>query len=275
MPAPTREEVEIDLVEATDKTIARQVPAYRLETFHPKRGSYAVVVPVWNEGSRLLDQLARMRQWCDAFDIVISDKPSTDGSTAPDKLRAVGVHALVSLTERGGLSSSLRAAFAYALDAGYLGVVVVDGNDKDDPDALPRFAAEFNAGLDYVQGSRYCAGGKAVNTPLNRDLLIRFVHAPLFSLLAGYRFTDTTNGFRGFSRRFLLDSRVAPFRSAFDQYELPYYLAWAASRKGFRVREIPVTRSYPASGPTPTKITLIRGNWRMLKPLLMLMLRQY
>jgi phosphatidylglycerol:prolipoprotein diacylglycerol transferase len=36
--------------------------------------------------------------------------------------------------------------------------------------------------------------------------------------------TDTTNSFRAFSRDFLLDERVKPFRAVFDSYNLPYYL---------------------------------------------------
>ena len=239
------------------------------------RRRYALVIPVWNEGSRLVNQLGRTQKWSGECDVIISDKPSTDGSTTLEVLRPLGVRALVTLTAGGGLSASLRAAFAYAMTAGYEGVIMVDGNGKDDPEALPRFTAELDAGIDFVQGSRYRPGGKAENTPLSRHFLIRFVHAPFFSLLCGYRFTDTTNGFRGYSRKFLTSPEVNAFRAVFDQYELPYYLSWAAAHKGFAIREIPVTRSYPATGPIPTKITAIRGNWRMLKPLLMLMMRRY
>jgi glycosyltransferase involved in cell wall biosynthesis len=241
----------------------------------PKRNRYAVVIPVRNEGDRLRRQLPRMARFMDVCDIVITDAPSTDGSTEVDALREAGVHALVTLREPGGLSSSLRAGFAYALRAGFQGLILMDGNDKDDPAALPRFVEGLKAGFDFMQGSRYTVGGQAINTPLSRRLLIKFIHVPLFSALSGYRFTDTTNGFRGYSRRFLLDDRVRPFRNVFCLYELPYYLSWAASRYGFRVTEIPVTRAYPADGPIPTKITVFRGSWWMLKPLIMLLFRRY
>jgi dolichol-phosphate mannosyltransferase len=243
--------------------------------FRPRSTRYAVVIPVWNEGEKLLGQLARMREQAGICDIVIADAPSSDGSTDPARLAELGVHALVALAEPGGQSSSLRTGFAYALRGGYDGIIEMDGNGKDDPEALPRFVAELEAGAGFVQGSRYLPGGRAVNTPPLRQFLIRRIHAPLFSLLAGHAFTDTTNGFRAYARSFLCDDRVRAFRSTFRDYELVYYLAWIACRGGFRVREIPVTRAYPAHGPTPTKIRGLRRYGDMLKPLLMLALRRY
>ena len=50
-------------------------------------------------------------------------------------------------------------------------------------------------------------------------------------------------------------------------YELHYYLAIRAARLGFRVKEVPVTRAYPAHGATPTKIKGWRGNWTVMQTL--------
>jgi hypothetical protein len=86
-------------------------------------------------------------------------------------------------------------------------------------------------------------------------------------LAARRRYTDTTNGFRAYSRRFLTDPRVQPFRDVFQAYELHYYLAIRAARLGFKVAETPVTRRYPARGPTPTKIRGFRGNAAILRTL--------
>jgi dolichol-phosphate mannosyltransferase len=253
----------------------REVPQYRAVVLREQVKPFAAIVCAWNEGARLHRQLAAMGPHASSlFDIVIADGPSTDGSTQAEVLRPLGVKAVIVLEETGGLSAALRAALAYALDSGYRGVVTLDGNNKDDTSSLAGFAARLEEGFDYVQGSRYMPGGQEINTPWSRHFLIKFVHAPLFSALCWRRFTDTTNGFRGLSRRFLLDERVNIFRKVFSAYELPYYLAWAACRYGFRTTEIPVTRSYPA-GPVPTKIIGVRGYLRMLKPLVMLGLRRY
>jgi dolichol-phosphate mannosyltransferase len=96
---------------------------------------------------------------------------------------------------------------------------------------------------------------------------VRLVHAPLMSIAAGRRYTDTTNGFRAYSRRLLEDPRVQPLRDNFMGYELHYYLAIRAARLGFRVTETPVTRRYPKSGKTPTKISPVKGNILILRTL--------
>jgi dolichol-phosphate mannosyltransferase len=74
------------------------------------------------------------------------------------------------------------------------------------------------------------------------------------SVAARHRFTDTTNGFRGHSRRLLTDPRVAPMREVFDTYELLAYLPIRAARLGHACCEVPVTRAYPPAGAIPTKI---------------------
>jgi len=92
--------------------------------------------------------------------------------------------------------------------------------------------------------------------------------SPLLSLSAGVRYTDTTNGFRAYSRKLLEEPRVAPFREVFSGYELHYYLAIRAARLGYPVKELPVTRVYPDREPVPTKIEFVRGNLLVLRTLL-------
>jgi glycosyltransferase involved in cell wall biosynthesis len=252
-----------------------QVPAADVVPFGPRRSRYALCVFVLNEGERIRRQLERMRPWTGRVDVILADGGSTDGSTDSDHLRAAGVHTLLVKRGPGRLSAQMRMALAHCLAAGYEGVLVMDGNDKDDPAAIPRFVAALEAGADHAQGSRFVRGGRAVNTPPSRYWAIRLVHAPLVSLAAGFRYTDTTNGFRAYSRRLLLDPRVRPFRDVFAGYELHYYLAIRAAELGYRVCEVPVTRSYPAAGPVPTKLHGWRGHWLVMRTLLAACLRRF
>jgi dolichol-phosphate mannosyltransferase len=244
-----------------------ELPAHELREMAPKRHDYAVVIPVINEGERIRRQLTRMQALPGVADLMIVDGGSTDGSLDDGLLREAGVRALAIKTGPGRLSAQLRIGLAWAMADGYDGVILIDGNDKDNPAAIPSFVEALRGGADHVQGSRYIAGGIAENTPLLRHLAVRFVHAPLVSLAALHRYTDTTNGFRAYSRRFLLDERVRPFRDIFTGYELHYYLAIRAARLGFRVTELPVERRYPA-GRAPTKIRGLAGNLAVLRTLL-------
>ncbi|MHB1422410.1 MAG: glycosyltransferase family 2 protein [Gemmataceae bacterium] len=242
------------------------VPDFTFQEWDERRSAYALCVFVINEGERIRLQLERMKWLTSRIDIIVADGGSSDGSVAPDYLAGQGVRALLTKRGPGRLSAQMRMALAYALERDYEGVVVMDGNNKDDPAAVPAFAHLLAAGYDHVQGSRYLPGGKGVNTPLSRHLAVKYLHAPLISLAAGFRYTDTTNGFRAYSRRLLLDERVAPFRDVFSGYELHYYLAIRAARLGFNVCEAPVTRAYPP-GKTPTKIRGLRGNLSILRTL--------
>ncbi len=246
---------------------ARQVPTYTVTEFAQKRSKYCVAVFVINENGRLLRQLDKMQQVGAPLDVVIADGGSTDGSTTEANLKPRGVRALLVKTGKGKLSAQMRMAFDWAMQQGYEGVVTIDGNDKDGTEALTRFVEALDRGLDHVQGSRYVPGGVAINTPKLRNLGIKLLHAPLISIASRFRYTDTTNGFRAYSRKFLLDPRVDPFRDVFERYELHYYLAIRAARLGFRVEEVPVTRAYPDKGPIPTKISPWKGNFLVLKTL--------
>lgn len=252
-----------------------QVPAFEVRHEQPKRAAYAVCIFVINEGARLEAQLRRMAPLAAVADIVIADGGSTDGSPGGEILQSGTVTALLVKTGPGRLSAQMRMALAWALERGYEGVITIDGNGKDGVETLPEFARLLGEGWDHIQGSRYVPGGHHANTPLSRHLGVTFLHAPVISLAARFRYTDTTNGFRAYSRRLLLDKRVQPFRDCFVGYELHYYLAIRAARIGFRCIETPVSRVYPASGPVPTKISPIKGSVTVLRTLARAALGQF
>lgn len=242
-----------------------QVPAMETPLWLGKQHPYCVVIPVINEGERIKSLLKRMEanRIPAIADVIIVDGGSTDGSLEIGELKQVGVRGLVVKKGPGKLSAQLRCAYALALDQGYEGIVTIDGNDKDDPEAIPRFIEALEGGVDFVQASRFLPGGVAVNTPKSRDFAIRYIHAPCLSVASGFKWTDTTQGFRAYNRRMLLDPQIAPFRDVFMTYELLAYLSYRAPKLGYFCKELPTVRRYP-DGEIPTKITSISGNFKVL-----------
>lgn len=246
-----------------------QVPEYKITFSSEPTNKYCVVIPVINEGDRVLSLLKKMSECniAESADIILMDGGSTDGSTEEDRLRELAVHSLLVKTGKGKLSAQLRCAYAHALKAGYQGVITIDGNNKDDPAEIPLFIKALDDDVDFAQGSRFIEGGKGVNTPGSRHFAIKFIHAPMLSVFSGFSWTDTTQGFRAYSTKMLADERVATFRDIFDTYELLAYLSYRAPKLGFTCKEIPVSRVYP-KGQIPTKISSISGNLLVLKILI-------
>ncbi len=132
--------------------IVKEVPSYDVYEFGNPRFRYCVGIPVINEGSRLTAQLERMQKLQLAADIIVGDGGSTDGSNSPELLRGLGVRTLLIKTGSGRLSAQMRMLFAFAIEKGYLGIVLIDGNGKDGVEAIPRFLEALDEGYDFCSG---------------------------------------------------------------------------------------------------------------------------
>lgn len=246
------------------------VPKLECTEYEEKKKDYVVLIPIINEGERIINELTRATEnkVSDYADIVICDGGSTDGCTEESKLKELHVNTLLVKQDAGKQGAQLRMGIWWALERGYKGIITVDGNNKDSIEDVPHFIEKLKEGYDLVQGSRFIKGGKAINTPFIRMVSVKLIHAPIISLTAHQRFTDTTNAYRAYSRRYLLDERVQPLRDIFVTYELLAYLSVRATQIGMRACEIPVTRAYPKKGKTPTKISFFKGNSELMSILL-------
>lgn len=257
------------------KKFEKQVPQYSIQKFAPKKNNTALVIPIINEGERILQQLLRINALDPKVDIVIADGGSTDGTLKQILMNNISINTFLEKTDEGKLSAQLRMAFDYCINEGYEYVITMDGNNKDGEKGIESIQEALYAGFDFVQGSRFIKGGEAINTPFSRLLAIRLIHAPITSIAAGFWFTDTTNGFRGYSLCLLNSPKMSIFREIFQSYELIAYLPIQSKKLGFRLVEVPVSRSYPDQGSVPTKINGIKGQLELLKILLYASFNRY
>lgn len=243
------------------------VPEFEATEYSEKKSRYCVCIPIINEGERIKNELGRaQKHGIDKIcDIIICDGGSTDGCTEESLLRSLGVNTLLVKKSEGKQGAQLRMGMWWALKRGYDGIITVDGNDKDSVEDIPKFIEKLKEGYDFVQGSRFIKGGKAINTPPVRYISVRTIHAPVISATAGERFTDTTNAFRAYSKNYLKNPQVKPFRDIFPSYELLAYLSVRASQLGMKTCEIPVIREYPKNEKMPTKISFFKGNSELMK----------
>ena len=246
------------------------VPDFECHEYEEKKNKYCLCIPIINEKENIRLELhrARVNKVHTICDIIICDGGSTDGGTDEDMMRSLGVNTLLVKRGPGKQGAQLRMGFWWALKRGYQGIITIDGNNKDSIEDVVSFIEKLDEGYDFVQGSRFIEGGQAINTPLSRHVAVKFIHAPVISCTAKEKFTDTTNNFRAYSKKYLTHPLVQPFRLVFKTYELLAYLSTRASQLKLKTCEIPVTRAYPNNGKIPTKISPIKGNSELMKILL-------
>ena len=226
----------------------------------------AVVIPALNEAGKIGRVLDKMPS-DPRFEAIVVDDGSTDGTG--DEARAHGAALVIRHEERQGVGAAIRDGWlaGAARDRPYL--ALLSGDDQHVPSELVgAFDALLAANADYVQGSRWTAGGSLIGGTGGRARGTR-LYSFLFSLLVGRRVTDATNGFRIFRAALLDDKRVTIDQRWLDSYDLEPYVLYRAIRSGFRVIEHPVTVVYHQTE-SYTKMRGIKDWWRLFRPALLL-----
>jgi dolichol-phosphate mannosyltransferase len=220
----------------------------------------------YNEGEKIRRTLARHPQGR-SYDLLVHDDGSTDGA-----LNGIDPGILVLRNETNqGIGASMKRVFQYALDHGYDVLVIHAGNDKDNPLEIPALLEPIaRDAADFVQGSRYLAGGGFGNMPAYRVLGTRVVHPLISSVAARKRITESTNGFRAFRTALLRDPRIDWRQPWLDRYELEPYLLLKAIRLGYRHVEVPVTKIYPPHEIGYTKMRPFVDWWSIIRPIVYL-----
>jgi dolichol-phosphate mannosyltransferase len=167
-----------------------------------------------------------------------------------------------------GVGAALRAGFKEARAGGAGIIVVLGGDDQDNPEEIPRLLAPLKDGKDFVQGSRWRTGGRTENINLFRWMTTR-MYSVFFRWCTGFPCTDGTNGFRAF-RADILD-RIDLEAVWLNAYELEPYLFYHAVRN-FKAVEVPVTKRYPLHKGGYTKMVPFKSWWSILRPLILLRL---
>jgi dolichol-phosphate mannosyltransferase len=209
-----------------------------------------VILPTYNEVETLPKVLSKISafNWLDAL---IVDDNSKDGTAkvVEDWPGGLGRFHLLRRAAKLGLGSAYISGFKWGLECGYDYFFEMDSDLSHNPDALPWFIKDIEAGgYDLMVGSRYTKGTiSVVGWDFRRLLLSKFGNLYASKML-GLNLSDVTSGFRCYKRRVLEAINLDRIYS--NGYAFQIEMAYLAIKAGFNVGEMPITfyeRSYGSS----------------------------
>ncbi len=199
-----------------------------------------VVIPTYNEADNIGRLVPLVLARDPGLSVLVVDDSSPDGTGAI--VRALpdfgGRVRLLERPVKSGLGAAYIAGFHWVLAHTDADVVFeMDADFSHDPAALDEFLTEIRD-ADVVLGSRYLYGVTVVNWPLRR--LVLSVGANIYTrLVTGMPLKDSTGGFKCFRREVLAALPLDRIKS--DGYGFQIEVNYHCWRRGFRIREIPIT----------------------------------
>jgi len=198
-----------------------------------------IVIPTYNEKANLPVLIEEIFKHQIPFSILIVDDNSPDGTGLiadelakqyPDR-----VH-VIHRAGKMGLGSAYIEGFKYALKWGADYIFEMDADFSHDPRYLPDFIEKIKD-YDVVVGSRYVNGISVINWPLSR-LVLSLIASQYVRLITGLKLTDTTAGYKCFSRKVLETIDLDAVYS--NGYSFQIEMNYRTTKLGFKIGEIPI-----------------------------------
>jgi glycosyltransferase involved in cell wall biosynthesis len=202
----------------------------------PARERILVILPAFNEATRVRPIVERVREIVPAADVLIVD----DGSSDDTAREAGSGGAFVARHPFNlGYGAALQTGYRFALERGYDFLLQMDSDGQHDPGCLPDLLEPVRQGRADV-----CIGSRFLSNQGYRSTIARRIGSALFGALTSAitkkHITDPTSGFWSMNR-------AALERCARDSFPHDYPDAdvlIALHRAGLRMEEVGV-RMFP------------------------------
>ncbi|HEY4539327.1 MAG TPA: polyprenol monophosphomannose synthase [Faecalibacter sp.] len=199
-----------------------------------------VIIPTYNEKENIEAIIQAVLAVDGAFDILIVDDSSPDGTGEIIKRLIPTSNGRLHLevrTTKDGLGRAYVHGFKWALAHDYQYIFEMDADFSHNPNDLPKLYEALVQGADVSVGSRYCKGVNVVNWPMERVLLSYFA-SKYVRIITNLPVHDATAGFVGYKAEVLktLGLDEIKFKGYGFQIEMKYK-SWI---KKFKIQEVPI-----------------------------------
>ncbi|MBK8145388.1 MAG: polyprenol monophosphomannose synthase [Bacteroidetes bacterium] len=201
-----------------------------------------VIIPTFNEIENIEKIIRKVFSLSEGFHILIVDDGSPDGTAEViKKLQGDYPNELFLMERKGkqGLGTAYIAGFKWSIQKKYDYIFEMDADFSHNPDDLMKlYASVHQDGNDVSIGSRYIKSGKVENWPLNR-VFISYGASLYVRMITFMPIKDCTAGFVCYKREVLENIDLDKIR--FIGYAFQIEMKYRAWRKGYKLKEIPIT----------------------------------
>ncbi|MCX2451674.1 polyprenol monophosphomannose synthase [Pedobacter sp. PLR] len=199
-----------------------------------------IIIPTYNEKENIEKIIRKVFSLPYAFEILIIDDGSPDGTAAIVKGLQSEFPALhiEERTGKLGLGTAYIHGFRWALSRPeYQYIFEMDADFSHNPDDLTRLRDACVKGADLAIGSRYVNGVNVVNWPMSRVLMSYFA-SMYVRIITRIDIQDATAGFKCYTRRVL--ETIPLDKIKFVGYAFQIEMKFTAIKYGFKVVEVPI-----------------------------------
>jgi len=217
-----------------------------------------VIIPTFNEKENIEKIIRTTFSQKKAFDILVVDDSSPDGTANIVKNLQKEFPANLFLEirkEKNGLGAAYIHGFKWAIEKKYDFIIEMDADFSHNPaDLIRLYNACAKDGADVSIGSRYSQGVNVVNWPMKRVLLSYFA-SKYVRLVTGIPLHDTTAGFVCYKRKVLETIKLDKIK--FVGYAFQIEMKFKAWKHGFNIKEVSVIFTDRTLGESKMSKTII------------------
>jgi dolichol-phosphate mannosyltransferase len=200
-----------------------------------------VIIPTYNEIENIESMIRSVLTLPHAFDLLIVDDGSPDGTAAKIKQLQVEFPNRLFIEERtkkSGLGTAYVHGFRWALARTYAYIFEMDADFSHNPQDLIKLYEACHFGTaDLAIGSRYVTGVNVVNWPLSRVLLSYFASVYV-RWITSMQIHDATAGFICYKRATLESIDLSKIK--FIGYAFQIEMKYRVFVKNHKIQEVPI-----------------------------------